>query len=141
MSTRIPSLLFVAALLSALPAYAMPRPDPSQNDSQTTPQTIALQARLPDGKKQVARLAKALKLKSEQNLSVRAIFAERDREIEIVKENGGLSEDGKSARITFILVESNGQIAAELNERQRKRFDEILARQSERQKEEGSRKG
>jgi len=132
MSTRIPSLLFVAALLSALPAFAMSGRAPSQNDSEAMPQAAALQARLPDGKKQVARLAKALKLKSEQNLSVRAIFAERDREIGIVEEIGGLSEDGKTARITFILVESNGQIAAQLNERQRKRFDEILAHQSER---------
>jgi hypothetical protein len=136
MSMRIRGLFFmVAAFSSMAAALAAPGPSPSQygplGAQQQTPP--GFQVRLPDSKKQVKNLFKTLKLNSDQRMSVQAILAERDRTIDLLSENGRLSEDAKNARINFILVECNRQIAAMLNERQRKRFDEMLARTSVRQ--------
>jgi hypothetical protein len=130
MSMRIRGLLFMMAAFSAAPALAASKPSPIQfgplgAQQQTTP---AFEVRLPDSKKQVKNLFKALKLNSDQRMSVRAILAERDRTIDLLSDNGRLSDDARTARINFILVECNRQIAAMLNERQRKRFDELLAR-------------
>jgi hypothetical protein len=134
MSMRIRGLLFMLTALITVAGFAAPTPAHAQyGPLGAQQQTPAFQVRLPDGKKQVKNLFKTLKLNSDQRTSVQAILAERDRTIDLLSENGRLSEDAKNARINFILVECNRQIAAMLNERQRKRFDELLAQTQARQ--------
>jgi hypothetical protein len=127
---RIRALFFMMAAFSTMAGSAASAPNPSQYGPLGAQQQAppAFEVRLPDSKKQVKNLFKELKLNSDQRTSVQAILAERDRTIDLLSDNSRISEDAKNARINFILVECNRQIAAMLNERQRKRFDEMLAR-------------
>src|ERR1700735_3384122 len=104
MSMRIRGLLFMMAAFSTLAGLAAPSPGPSQfgplgAQQQSTP---AFLVRLPDSKKQVKSLFKTLNLNSDQRTSVQAILAERDRTIDLLSDNGRLSEEAKTARINFI---------------------------------------
>src|ERR1700722_11130466 len=130
MSMRIRGLFFMIAAFSSVAGLAAPGLSASQFGplGAQQQQTPGLEVRLPDSKKQVKNLFKALKLNSDQRKSVQAILAERDRTIDLLSDSSRLSDDARTARINFILVECNRQIAAMLNERQRKRFDELLAR-------------
>jgi hypothetical protein len=130
MSMRIRGLFFMIAAFSSVAGLAAPGLSASQFGplGAQQQQTPGFEVRLPDSKKQVKNLFKALKLNSDQRKSVQAILAERDRTIDLLSDSSRLSDDARTARINFILVECNRQIAAMLNERQRKRFDELLAR-------------
>jgi len=136
---RICIVLVGIATLAARPGYAAAQQGPPQDQTSASRPFEAPKTRIAEIKKQLAHLFKKLKLNSEQEIRVKAILAERDREIEMVLENETLSNEAKNARMAIILAESNEEIAEVLDSRQRKQFVELLARLSERQQRERER--
>jgi hypothetical protein len=124
MVKKILVLLLGLAAFTAQPMHAARK----QNQPNTTQPNGARVVRVPDGKKQVAHLAKQLKMTSDQSKYVRAILADRDHQLGIVQGSDLLSNDAKNGRIATILSGSNDQIAGVLNDRQNQKFDAMLAR-------------
>jgi protein CpxP len=106
----------------------------SQLANQPTAQrpSNAPEVRVRDSKRQLAHLSKKLKLTSDQELRVRAILSECDRQIDLIRGSQSLSDDAKSARIRTTVADSNQMVESVLDGRQKQKFEDVLSRQRKR---------
>jgi hypothetical protein len=83
---------------------------------------------LPDPHKELLQLSRNLKLKKDQRTVVGSILEERAREIRLLFEVASLSEPNRTTLAAQVVQDSNAQIETFLRNKQKRKFDKVLAK-------------
>jgi protein CpxP len=81
---------------------------------------------------QLARMTKDLNLTSDQATQIKPILANRQQEMQALRQDQSMSQEDKMAKMKSLREDSNTKIAAVLNDTQKQQFAEMQAKQQQR---------
>ena len=117
------SLVLVSGLTgSALLAQDQAQPGPSAPTSQGT---SAQPHKVPNPQHQAKRMAKRLGLSSDQKAQIEPILADRDQQMQNLRNNTTLTPQDRKAQIRGIVEGSDGKIEAILNDTQKQQYEQM----------------
>jgi periplasmic protein CpxP/Spy len=105
----------------------------AQSDAMTQqPPAGAMERRGMDPDTQLARMTKALSLTPDQANQIKPILVDRDQQMKALHQDQSMSQSDKMAKMKSIRDDSSSKIQAVLNDTQKQKFQQMMARQQDR---------
>jgi protein CpxP len=120
------SLVLVSGLTgSALLAQDQAQPGPATPSAPTSQGTSAQPHKVPNPQHQAKRMAKKLGLSSDQKAQIEPILADRDQQMQNLRNNATLTPQDRKAQIRGIVQGSDSKIEAILNDTQKQQYEQM----------------
>ena len=120
------SLVLVSGLTgSALLAQDQAQPGPAAPSAPSSQGASAQPHKVPNPQHQAKRMAKRLGLSSDQKAQIEPILADRDQQMQNLRNNTTLTPQDRKAQIRGIVQGSDGKIEAILNDTQKQQYEQM----------------
>ena len=120
------SLVLVSGLTgSALLAQDQAQPAPGVPSAPSSQGTSAQPHKVPNPQHQAKRMAKKLGLSSDQKAQIEPILADRDQQMQTLRNNTSLTPQDRKAQIRSIVQGSDSKIEAILSDTQKQQYEQM----------------